>query len=101
MSASLSLLVLALASGSAMDAGPAQESKPATLLYTFKAPGRESARSVQFSADGTRLACAGWIEFVGVWDLKTGAELLKLTKTGNKWTRLALSPDGKHLVLGD
>src|SRR5687768_11186151 len=60
MGASLPLLVVSLAIGGAEGAGPDKESKPAKLLFTLKVPDRESSRSVQFSPDGARLACAGW-----------------------------------------
>jgi WD40 repeat protein len=54
--------------------------------------------SVSWSADGKRLAGAGYDKAVKVWDAETGQELLVLGgHTARVWS-IAFSPDGKRLA---
>lgn len=52
------------------------------------------------SADGTRLASAGWYGAIKVWDASTGLLLRTLGETGQA-NAIAISPDGKRVILAD
>lgn len=55
-------------------------------------------RSVAWSPDGTRLACAGGDGTLRVWEANTGAELHALSGHAS-WVRsVAWSPDGTRLA---
>ncbi len=57
--------------------------------------------SIAFAADGRRVAVAGYGPDVKVWDVASGKELrsLKRKHEGNDLSSVALSPDGKRLVV--
>ncbi|HEY7154075.1 MAG TPA: HEAT repeat domain-containing protein [Gemmataceae bacterium] len=85
------------------DAKPAET--PATddavkLVFRFKVGGTDSARSLDFSPDGSRLVCVGWDGGVHVWDTATGTPQFQIEKSSDKWTSVKYSPDGKSLALG-
>jgi WD40 repeat protein len=53
-----------------------------------------------FSADGKRLASAGWDGSVRVWDAATGKELHNFRGHTDRVLSVAFSPDGKRLASG-
>lgn len=53
---------------------------------------------VAFSADGKRLASAGWDHTVKVWDAMNGQETLTLKGHTNRVTSVAFSPDWRWLA---
>jgi len=54
--------------------------------------------SVAWNPDGKRLATASWDKTAGVWDAKTGRELLTLSGHEDGISSVAWSPDGKRLA---
>src|SRR5262249_46735892 len=100
MNLSASLLVITLVVTDAKAAESPATPNAAKLIFTFKTDGRESARSLHFSPDGSRLACAGWDGSVRVWDVSTGKEQFEWPRSFFGWTRVKFSPDGKSLAVG-
>jgi WD40 repeat protein len=60
--------------------------------------GREVVRSVAFSPDGRRLACAGDDQLIRFWDVATRTQTNLLKAHTDAVHALAFSPDGKHLA---
>jgi WD40 repeat protein len=77
---------------------------PLKLVRTL--PGRQGpVFALAFSPDGTRLATAGWEEWLRVWDVQSGTELFTLPagnlQRGANLIGLAFSADGKRLAAVD
>ena len=60
--------------------------------------GKWKARSMAFSADGLRVAVAGWTGQVRAWELSTREELLKHDAGPQEVVSIALSTDGRTLA---
>jgi len=58
-------------------------------------------KSIDFSADGNRLASASWDGTVRIWDLASGKALFTLQEPGLYFFSVAYSPDAKRIVAGD
>jgi hypothetical protein len=55
-------------------------------------------KGLAFTPDGTRLASGGEDEFVKLWDVTTGEEVLGLRGRGSRFVSVAFSPDGRRLA---
>jgi len=53
-----------------------------------------------FSPDGRKLAAAGLGDFVKVWEVKSGRELMTLRSHVIHTLSVDFSPDGRRLVVG-
>jgi WD40 repeat protein/serine/threonine protein kinase len=67
------------------------------LLRRFRVPG--TVHRVLFRPDGARIALARMDGAVLIWDVTTGAELLRTAATGQMIEALAFSPDGRRLAV--
>ena len=59
----------------------------------------EGVTSVAFSPEGKRVLTTSLDETSRIWDVKTGAELLKIPGQGGEISRSIFSPDGSKIVL--
>lgn len=59
--------------------------------------------SVEFSPDGKNVVSSSWDKTIKIWDIETGKEIRTLighAKVGGNPTHIAVSPDGKTLLVG-
>jgi YVTN family beta-propeller protein len=68
-------------------------------MWTIEGPEEGSWQAI-FSPDGHHIYSAGLDNTVHVWDAETGAQVRRIP-TGTQPTGLALSADGRHLLIGD
>jgi RNA polymerase sigma factor (sigma-70 family) len=68
------------------------------VLRSF--PGLHGQSKIAFSPDGQWLTAGGYSGDVGLWDVRTGQQVLKLTGHPARVFSVAFSPDGRRLFTG-
>jgi hypothetical protein len=73
-----------------------EREKPRLPLDGHKGP----VYGVTFSADGGRVATAGWDRQVSVWSVKTGTKVAEIDKFADSVTAVAFTPCCRYLAAG-
>jgi WD40 repeat protein/uncharacterized caspase-like protein len=80
----------------------AESGRLVRMLWHAKGSLRSGVHSAAFSPDGTRLATAGrGDKLVNVWDAETGQLLQAFGERSTEPVKIAFSPDGSSLLVGD
>jgi RNA polymerase sigma factor (sigma-70 family) len=66
-------------------------------IRRFVAQPEHMIRSVAFSPDGRRIACAEWRGYIHLWDAASGKSLWHTAGRGSRVNAVAFSPDG-HMI---